>query len=108
MKYQSVAALLLAVSAAGCADLRWHRDGADAAALGRDLDECRQLARAQAAHEAWPLGVATPRIVGVDALGRAIVSSPGQVDTNRFFVEHDLARFCMRSRGYELVPVEKR
>lgn len=108
MKYQAVATLLLAVSAAGCADLHWHKDGTDAAALGRDVDECRRLARAQGAQEIWPPGVTTPRIVGVDAQGRAIVSNPGPVDTNRFFVEHDLERSCMRDRGYALVPVEQR
>ncbi|HVQ62456.1 MAG TPA: hypothetical protein VMS53_10260 [Burkholderiales bacterium] len=106
MKYQSAAALLLAISAAGCADLRWHKDGEDTTTLSRDTEECQQLGRARAAQEAWPLGVATPRVVGVDAVGRAIVSSPGQVDTNRFFIEHDVARFCMRSKGYELVPVK--
>ena len=103
MKYQ-VAALLLAFSAAGCAELRWHKDGVDTAALGRDFDECQQLGRARAAQEAWPLGVATPHIIGVDALGRAIMSSPGQSNSNRFFIEHDVARFCMHSKGYELVP----
>ena len=29
-----------------------------------------------------------------------------QNDANRFFAQNSLARFCMRNRGYELVPVE--
>ncbi len=87
--------------------MQWHKDGADATALSRDLDDCRQLARAQAVQEAFPPGASAPRIVGVDAQGRAIVSSIGQVNTDRFLAEHDLANFCMRNRGYELVPVEK-
>ena len=108
MKYQTVAALLLAASAAGCADLRWHKDGADAAALERDLGECQQQARAQAARESWSQGISNPPVIGADAQGRVILSQPGRFDTDRFLMEHDLARACMNGKGYELVPVEKR
>ena len=108
MKYQHVAALLLAAFSAGCAELRWHKDDADTAAISRDFDECRLVARSQAAQQAIPTGANSPRIVGVDAQGRAIMSSPGQVDTGRFLAEHDFAQFCMRNRGYELVPAKNR
>jgi hypothetical protein len=107
MKYQIVAALLLATFWAGCADLRWHKNGADAATLERDLGECQQQARAQAVRESWFHGNPGLPVVGVDAQGRAILSQPGRSDTDRFLAEHDLERFCMRKRGYELVPVEK-
>ena len=108
MKCRCAALLLLALPAAGCAELRWHKDGMDAAALERDLGECRQQARAQAARDSWSHGISRPPVVGVDAQGRAILSQPGRIDTDRFLMEHDLARFCMRNRGYELAPVEKR
>jgi hypothetical protein len=102
------AAAVVLLLAAGCADLRWHKDGADVNALDRDLEDCRQTARAQAAREAWPPGPSMPRIVGTDVQGRAIVSSISQVNTDQFLAEHDLARQCMSGKGYKLVPVEKR
>ena len=102
------AAIVCLLFAAGCADLRWHKDGADAAALERDLGECQQQARAQAARESWSPWLAGSPVIGVDAQGRANLSQPGRLDTDRFLREHDLARACMRGRGYELVPAEKR
>ena len=98
------AAAIALLLAAGCADLRWHKDGADSTALSHDLDDCTRLARAQAAREAFPPGPYVPRVVGTDAQGRAIMSSPGPAEPDRFLVEHDLASSCMRGRGYELVP----
>ena len=100
----SAAALVLLTCA--CADLRWHKDGADAAALGRDLDECRQLARVQASREAWPPGASVPRIVGTDAQGHAIMGTPGPGESDRFLAEYDLERQCMSGKGYELVPAK--
>ena len=108
MNYQYVAAGLLAAFASGCADLRWHKEAADAATLERDLGECQQQARAQVVRESWTHGISSPPIIGVDGRGRAVLSQPGRVDTDRFLMEHDLERFCMRNRGYELVPAEKR
>ena len=100
----SAAALLLLV---GCADLRWHKDGADAAALERDLAECRQEAHLQAERQAVPPTPGT-RIVGVDRLGRPIIGQPERIESDRAMVEHDLARHCMGRKGYKLVPVEQR
>lgn len=97
-----------AALAAGCADLEWRKDGVDAATLGRDLDECRNTARVMAKRQTLPPGYDAPRIVGVDAENRVIMSTPGRVDSDRFVVEHDLMRQCMNSRGYQLAPIEKR
>ncbi len=104
MKCQCVAALLLAAFASGCANLRWHKDGADAAALERDLGECQQQAHAQAVRESRSPGFSGPPIIGADARGRAVLSQPGRTDTDRFLMGHDLERICMRGRGYGLVP----
>ena len=95
----SAAALLLLI---GCAELRWHKDGADGATLERDLTECRQEAHLQAERQAVP----TPgtRIVGVDRLGRPIIGQPERIEADRAMVEHDLARYCMGKKGYKLVP----
>jgi len=103
----AVVPVLLAAALAACADLRWHKPGADAAALERDSDECRQLARFQAAHQAGLFGFAPARVIGVDRTGRLIVVQPFPHASDRFLLEQDLARFCMRSKGYALVPVDK-
>ena len=92
---------------AGCADLRWHKDGADEAALERDLTECRQQGRMQAERQAVPPTTGGTRIVGVDRLGRPIIGQPEQLESNRAMVEHDLTRHCMSQRGYKLVSAEK-
>ena len=92
---------------AGCAELRWHKDGADAATLERDLATCREQAQAQAERQSVP-HAAGPRIVGVDAAGRPIVSQPERLEGDRFLAERDLTRHCMGRKGYKLVPVEKR
>jgi hypothetical protein len=98
-----------AALAAGCADLEWRKEGVDAATLARDLDECQHTARTLAKRQTPPPGYDAPRVVGVDAENRVIVSNtPGRVDSDRFLVEHDLTRQCMDSRGYQLAPAPKR
>ncbi len=98
---------LAALLAAGCAEMEWHKAGVDEATLERDADECRQVGRLQASRQALPPGYDAPRIVGVDAQNRPIVSTPGRVDTDRFMAEHDITRQCMAQRGYELAPAAK-
>jgi len=87
--------------------MRWHKDGADAAMLERDMAECRQQAQAQAERIAAPQsGMGGPRIVGVDPRGRPVIGQPEQLESGRFFAEHDLTRDCMGKRGYKLVPAD--
>lgn len=105
LRLAAIAAIALA---AGCADLRWHKDGAGAAALEQDLAECRGEARIRAGPSLSALEAVSPRIVGLDATGRAVSGGHGRLDSERFLLEHDLTRICMRGKGYELVPVEKR
>lgn len=90
---------------AACADLAWHKDGAGPEALERDLVECRAEARFRAG-PGLPFGD-LPRVVGLDAVGRPIMASPGRADSDRFLLEHDLARHCMQGKGYELVPAKR-
>jgi len=98
---------LFALLAAGCAQLEWHKPGAGPRALEQDLAECRQTARLRAAREAWPYSLLAPRVVGVDRAGRLIVVQPPPHYTERFLLEQDLARACMREKGYALVPAGK-
>ena len=97
--YLRLSAVAVALHAAGCADLRWHKQGVDAAALDRDLG---------ARHEIGAFAPDTPRVVGVDAQGRPLAGAANRLGTDRMLLEHDLLGICMRGKGYELVPVEKR
>jgi hypothetical protein len=106
--YPCLSVVALSISLlAGCAELRWHKDGADAAALERDLAECRQQAQARAERLSTPKSGTGPRVVGVDGKGRAVISQPGQIDTGQFVAEHDLTRHCMGQKGWKLVPAEE-
>jgi len=102
----SVATLLLVAFLAGCAEAHWHKAGADAAVREQDLAQCRQTAQLEARYQTVPT-LAPPTMIGADPQGRPIVKQ-GMPDTDRFLLEQDLVRACMRGRGYELVPADKR
>jgi hypothetical protein len=91
--------------------MQWVRDGAVPAAdaLEQDAASCRQEAWREAQYRAWayrPLGPITLH----DAGGRRFIGWPyGPYPYpfgDAFFEEARLADFCMRAKGYELVPVE--
>lgn len=88
--------------------MQWVKQDAAAEQIGRDQLECRQNAWREASSRAWfyhPIGP----IVTRDSLGRHSVIWPSGafVDpyAHQFLEESRLADFCMRSKGYELVPV---
>lgn len=92
---------------AGCAALDWHRDGSDSAALELDLQDCRQLARADTAHLAWPFPNNTARLVVTNRARRAVATpSPYStwLDADRSVLESELVGTCMRNKGYTLGP----
>ena len=92
---------------AGCAELDWHRDGSDSAALELELQDCRQLARADTAHLAWPFPNNTARLVVTNRAGRAVATpSPYStwLDADRSVLESELDGACMRNKGYTLGP----
>ena len=96
------------VLAAGCAHFEWQKPGASPEALERDLAGCHDDARLRARHEAPLFGRAPPAPVGMDTRGRVVTGYAGRYDTDRALLEHDLTRECMRKKGYELAPAEKR
>jgi len=103
---KAAAASLLGAALCGCADLRWHKEGADAAALERDQRECGLQAYAQARREAGMFTLDTPRVVGLDAQGRPVMGPSSRLGSERAMLELDLRRACMTKRGYKLLPVE--
>ena len=102
----ALAAVAALASAAGCADLHWYKEGTSAQALESDLAECRGEARRNAGPDPRLLRPDAGRIVAGSTFRPA--ASSGQLDGDRFLVEHDLTRICMQRRGYELVPAQKR
>jgi len=98
--------LLFAAFLAGCAEAHWHKAGAEAAVREQDLAQCRQTAQLEARYQTVPT-LGSQVMIGADPQGRPIVKQ-GMPDTDRFLLEQDLVRACMRGRGYELVPADKR
>lgn len=101
---------LVLLLAAGCAPLQWVKQDADPAQLEEDLAQCQQQAWREASWRAWlyrPLGP----VVIQDLQGRRFLVWPhsafGDPFGDRFFEESRLAHFCMRAKGYELVPADK-
>lgn len=100
-----LAALLLL---AGCTPMQWVRQDTGPELLDQDLAQCRQEAWREAQWRAFlyrPFGVTTV----VDRFGRRFVipySPFGDPFGDSFMEESRLAHFCMRSKGYDLVPIE--
>lgn len=105
------ALVLLVLAASACAPMQWTKPGVTS--TQRDQDEllCRQDAWREANLGAWPPGPVAP-IVARDAAGRAFVVSPGGPVADPFrdpsMEQGRLQQFCMRAKGYELVPAEPR
>jgi len=102
---------VLAVLASGCAPTQWVKADATPEQMKRDAIECQQ--------EAWSKAHVSPSysppigpVVVQDAAGHATVMWPGGPFAGAFgdplLEEGRLAQFCMRARGYELVPAAPR
>jgi len=108
-------AVLFLLSLAACTPMQWIRDGAvpPPEALEKDSASCREQAWREAQYRAWayrPYG--GPPFMRRDAFGRTYTAwpygpSPYPFYADPAFEEARLADFCMRAKGYELVPVEK-
>ena len=99
-----IAFLLLGL--AGCTPLQWVRQDASPAQLNDDLARCRQDAWREAQWRGFlyrPFGATTM----IDHRGRRFVvpySPFGDPFGDSFIEESRLTTFCMRAKGYELVP----
>ena len=91
--------LALCLGAAGCASLavHWEKPGVDPTATQRDLADCRIAARDESMRNYYP---APAPLFGAHRWGLWDQHSESQ----RFYAESNLTRFCMRNKGYELVP----
>ena len=95
---------------AGCTPMEWVRQGSGPEELKQDLGQCRQDAWREAQWRSFlygpgPFGATTM----IDRFGRRrfFPSSPfGGPFGDTFIEESRLADFCMRAKGYALVPIE--
>ena len=96
--------------ASDCTPMQWIKPDAAAAESEKDLAACRQEAWREARLTAPWFPQPLPYIVR-DAQGRQFLVSPmgGFNDpfNDTFMEESRLTNFCMRSKGYQLQPVEK-
>lgn len=73
--------------------MRWAKPGADEAVAKQDMVGCRASARRQVAHEYRPYtGPLTDQ--------RFWLAWRAPDDSDRFLYEDNLARACMRTKGY--------
>ena len=103
--------LFALLTLAGCTPLQWVRDGTppDPETLQKDASFCRQEAWREAQYRAWAYRPTAPVMIR-DPFGRRFAAWPYSpypypFGGDPFFDEARLADFCMRAKGYELVPV---
>ena len=104
MKTPILAALVAAaiLIAGGCAEMRWTKPGADAAAVSRDVDDCRANALARAGPRGP--GIPSQDAQVIDRGASPMASRPAGTSNDRFIAEHEDVRACMVRRGYQLQP----
>jgi hypothetical protein len=105
----AVAALGAVLSAAGCTPMQWVRPEVTPEERDQDSIACQQAAWHEARMRSWyyrPLAMLPFR----DASGRRFFSGPygpySDPFGDPFLEEARLAQFCMRSKGYEMLPVD--
>ena len=110
--------LLVALLAlAGCTPMQWVRDGAAPApeVVEKDAASCRQQAWREAQYRGWAYQPYWwgPSLARRGSFGRSFAPWPYPYGPYPYawgdpaFEETRLADFCMRAKGYELLPVPK-
>jgi hypothetical protein len=98
MRKVVVLTLLSAPLLAGCGTpAHWEKPGISAAMTSTDAVECRR----SASMEAFLYQPRLPPLWPFRRNGKQLE------DSERFYAENRLVAFCMRSKGYELVPPPK-
>lgn len=99
---------VLLLTLAGCTQMQWVRQDASPELLSQDLGQCRQQAWREAQWRSFmyrPFGSS----LAFDRFGRPIFfpySAFADPFGHTLVEESRLTDFCMRAKGYDLVPVE--
>jgi hypothetical protein len=103
-------AVLVLAAAAGCTPLHWVRQDTGPEQFRQDMAQCQQEAWREASWRSSLYRPLAPLMVE-DAYGRRFLAWPRSPFNDpwgeRFFEESRLTSFCMRAKGYELVPADK-
>jgi hypothetical protein len=103
---------LVALGLGGCTPMQWVRDGAVPApeVVENDSATCQQEAWREAQYRYWAYSGPFFPVIRRDPFNRGFFTYPYGPLSYPFydplFEESRLADFCMRSKGYRLVPVE--
>jgi hypothetical protein len=106
-----IAPFLVMLAVAGCGPaMRWDKAGATDETAAADMTSCRQAAM-QEANRYYPFGY-YPSGFGTLGWGWGLYRSNWSLwqirqDNDRFYAENRLTAFCMRTKGYEQVPVQQ-
>jgi len=103
--------VILALALAACTPMQWVKQDAAAEQIGRDEQECRQIAwREASTSRGWYYRPVDP-VFASDSTGRGFFIWPSGSVVDPFgyqlLEENRLAQFCMESKGYSLVPAPK-
>jgi len=100
-----------ALAAAACTPMQWVKPEATPEQLDQDAAQCQQEAWREARFRTWLYRPVGPAMLQ-DAQGRRFFVWPaspfGDPFSDQLMEEARLASFCMRSKGYELVPLESK
>lgn len=104
------AAGIFLVTLAGCTPMHWVKPDVTAAQLNQDAAQCQQAAWREARWRSFLYRPIGPTLFH-DRYGRRFAGWPyspfGDPFADEFMEESRLAHFCMRAKGYELVPADK-
>jgi hypothetical protein len=92
--------LLLAVAACG-APARWEKPGVSPEGTVADITDCRRAASQEVF--LYFYGLPPP----LWPYRRSWLNWQMYEESQRFYAENRLTAFCMRNKGYELVPIPK-
>ena len=79
--------------------MRWEKAGVDETVTLKDLSSCRVAARDEAMRNYYPAP-----FFGPYGLRHSLLWDQ-RAESNRFQAEINLTNFCMRNKGYALVPI---
>jgi hypothetical protein len=102
---RALAMTVIAFLVAGCTPMQWQHAVSGTPPSQADLSYCEQSAYYEAQRQAFLNDFMWPRF----AYDRNGLVRPLPFGTypyrDRFFLERDLFDYCMRAKGYRLVPV---
>lgn len=96
-----VAIAVLGGLTAACAPVEWQHTAFGVAPSEAEISECNRSAYLEAQRQAFVYDFTRPRFYGRPPY---YAPWPRYSYGDRFFLERDLFDYCMRARGYQLVP----